>query len=223
VRSEFEPLAQANGLVIAKHDAMISDRVAALIACSLLLTASGCDERALIVDPPLDGGAPNEPHDASPSPQVDVRLTEALPAGVVPAPYIAVPRVTGSCSDPDGRPYVPASAGETASLLVGVWQVCSGGGGTLIDGLRDGMELARDRRWRSLVDANGALTPATGFDSEGVWYLSAEDPNDMVVATRWVVRIGTTGAGASGYPVEFLQNPSKIRLGHTITFVWLGE
>jgi hypothetical protein len=85
------------------------------------------------------------------------------------------------------------------------------------------MELARDRRWRSLADANGVLTPATGFDSEGFWYLSAEDPNDMVAATRWVVRIGVTGAGASGYPVEFLQNPSKIRLGHTVTLVWLGE
>ena len=198
-------------------------RVATLIACSFLLTAAGCDERPLVGDPPLDGGAPNVPDDASPSPQADARPAEGLPPGVEPAPYIAVARVTGRCSDPDGQPYVPASAGETASLLVGVWQVCSGGESTLIRGLRDGMELARDRRWRSLADVNGGLTPATGFDSEGVWYLSAEDPNDMVAATRWVVRIGTTGAGASGYPVEFLQNPSKIRLGHTVTFVWLGE
>jgi hypothetical protein len=168
---------------------MPSYRVAGLIACSFLLTAAGCDET------PVN-----------------------LPAGVVPAPYVAVTRATGICSDPDGQPYVPASAGETASLLVGVWQVCSGDGSTLIPGLRDGMELARDRRWQSLADMNGELTPV----SEGVWYLSAEDPNDMVAATRWVVRIGIAGA-ATGYPVEFLQNPSKIRLGNTVTFVWLGE
>ena len=86
------------------------------------------------------------------------------------------------------------------------------------------MELTRDRRWRSLADVNGVLTPVTGVDNEGVWYLSAEDPNDMVTTTKWVLRIGTAGTfSANGYPVEFLQNPSTLRLGSTAVYVWLGE
>ena len=94
----------------------------------------------------------------------------------------------------------------------------------ILPGFRDGMELARDRDWQSLEDVNGVLTPATGVGSEGVWYVSAEDPNDMVTATRWVIRIVVAGAfGNQGYPVEFLHNPSRIRLGTTAVYVWLGE
>ena len=200
---------------------MTSYRVAGVLACSWLLTAVGCDERALSGDAPVDGGAADaraDGGDASPP------LTATLPPGFVAAPYVAVPRVAGTCASPDGPSYVPASAGETASLLVGSWQFCSGSAGVILPAFRDGMELARDRRWRSLADADGVLTPVTGVDNEGVWYLSAEDPNDMVTAIKWVIRVGVAGAfGANGYPVEFLQNPSKIRLGTTDANVWLGE
>jgi hypothetical protein len=193
---------------------MTSYRVAGLFACSLLVAAVGCDERSLIGQAPVDGGAA----DASQP------LTATLPPGFVAAPYVGVPRAAGTCSSPDEQFYVPASAGETVSLLVGRWQYCGGSAGVIVRGFRDGMELARDRSWRSLADVNGVLTPVTGVDNEGVWYLSAEDPNDMVTATKWVVRIGVTGTfGANGYPVEFLQNSSKIRLGTTAVYVWLGE
>jgi hypothetical protein len=211
---------------------MTSYRVAGLLACSWLLTAVGCDERSLVANAAVDGGASDARvggDDGSASSPVDGRDasppdTATLPPGFVAAPYVAVTRVAGTCASPDGQPYVPASAGETASLLVGRWQHCSGSLSVIVPGIRDGMELARDRRLRSLTDVNGVLTPATGVDSEGVWYLSAEDPNDMVTAVKWVVRIGTAGTfGATGYPVEFLQNPSKIRLGTTAVYVWLGE
>jgi len=211
---------------------MTSYRVAGLLACSWLLTAAGCDERSLLGQAPLDGGAADaraDVHDGSASSPGDGRDasppdTATLPPGFVAAPYVAVPRVSGTCSNPDGQAYVPATAGETASLLVGRWQHCSGSGSAVVPGVRDGMELARDRRWSSLADVNGVLTPVNGEGGEGVWYLSAEDPNDMVTATKWVVRIGTPGTfGATGYPVEFLQNPSKIRIGTTAVYVWLGE
>lgn len=198
---------------------MPSYRVVGLLVCSWLLTAVGCGERSLLGEVPRDGGAADvraDGGDALPP------TTATLPPGFVAAPYIAVTRVAGTCASPDGQPYVPASPGETASLLVGRWQYCSGS--ALIFGVRDGMELARDRRWRSLANVNGVLTPATGVDSEGVWYLSAEDPNDMVTSIKWVLRIGTAGTfSANGYPVEFQQNPSKIRIATTAVYVWLGE
>ena len=198
---------------------MTSYRVAGLLVCSWLLTAAGCDERALVEDAPRDGGAADvraDGGDALPP------ATATLPPGFVAAPYIAVTRVAGTCASPDGQPYVPDSAGETASLLVGRWQYCSGS--ALVSGIRDGMELARDRRWRALATVNGVLTPVTGVDSGGVWYLSAEDPNDMVTGIKWVIRIGTDGTfGATGYPIEFQQNPNKIRIGTTAVYVWLGE
>lgn len=211
---------------------MTSYRVAGLLACWSLLTVVGCDERSLLGDAPVDGGTADaraDAHDGSGSSPVDggdasPPLTATLPPGFVAAPYIAVPRVAGTCASPDGQPYVPASAGETVSLLVGRWQYCSGSASVIVPGFRDGMELAHDRSWQSLADLNGVLTPVTGVDNEGVWYLSAEDPNDMVTATRWVVRIVVAGAfGNHGYPVEFLQNPSRIRLGTTAVYVWLGE
>jgi hypothetical protein len=211
---------------------MTSYRVAGLVACLSLLAAVGCDERSLMAQAPVDAGAADargDARDGRASSQVDggdasPPLTATLPPGFVAAPYVAVPRVAGTCSSADGQFYVPASAGETASLLVGRWQFCGGSAGVIVSGFRDGMELARDRSWRSLADVNGVLTPVTGVDNEGVWYLSAEDPNDMVTAVKWVVRVGVAGAfGNQGYPVEFLQNPSKIRLGTTAVYVWLGE
>ncbi len=211
---------------------MTSYRVAGLLAFSSLLTAVGCDARALLDDAPVDGGAADaraDARDGAGSSPVDggdasPPLTATLPPGFVAAPYIAVPRVAGTCASADGQLYVPASAGETVSLLVGRWQYCSGSAAVILPGFRDGMELARDRDWQSLEDVNGVLTPATGVGSEGVWYVSAEDPNDMVTTTRWVIRIVVAGAfGNQGYPVEFLHNPSRIRLGTTAVYVWLGE
>jgi hypothetical protein len=214
--------------------------VAWIVAAAVTL---GCDSRPLEVRAPGDGGAggsmsqathadggpaatpagsgpPATPADGGPA----APATVPLPAGVTPVPYVNVAHQAGTCETAAGGTSVAtASAAEAASLLVGRWRRCSGSSSVLGIAPHDGMELARDRSWRLLVKAGDSLTPATGFDTAGRWYMSAEDPNDMVVREQSVVRILPNGAGANGYPVEFLQQPSVMRLGHTLTYVWLGE
>ena len=147
-----------------------------------------------------------------------------LPPGVTPQPYVPVTKIVGDCATPSsGTQVAPASAAEVASLLVGRWQLCGGGApGTNPSG--DGMEFARDRHWRRLDLVAGALAPGTGFDSDGVWYMSGEDPRDMVASVKNVVRIVLTGRSAgTGYPVEFVQNPTRLRFGGGAIYVWRGE
>jgi hypothetical protein len=148
--------------------------------------------------------------------------TVPLPAGVVPLAYVDVTKVAADCAAPDGRPYEPASAAEVASLLVGKWRHCSGS--TTFPIVQPGIEFARDRAWRALAPQGAQLIPAAGFDTEGSWYMAAEDPKDMVVSLINVVRIHLKGEyGASGYPVTFLQNPTRMRIAGDVVYAWQGE
>jgi hypothetical protein len=168
------------------------------------------------------GGAPTITADAGSAAQATV----PLPAGVVPAPYVNVTHEAGTCGTSLGSRVATTSAAEVASLLVGRWQLCGSSGDTPAQlGLppHDGMELARDRSWRALVKNGDSLTPAPGQSSAGRWYMSAEDPHDMVVHEQSVVRISTNGGGATGYPVQIFQHPTMMLLGATLTYVWIGE
>jgi hypothetical protein len=148
----------------------------------------------------------------------------ALPPGVSPAPYVTVTHEAGTCATATtGAPRATVSAAEVASLLVGRWQLCGSYTAALGLAPHDGMELARDRTWRLLVNNGDSLTPATGLGATGRWYMSAEDPHDMVVNQQSIVRILPDGSGATGYPVEILDHPTTMRLGHTLTYVWLGD
>jgi hypothetical protein len=148
-----------------------------------------------------------------------------LPAGVTPAPYVNVAHEAGTCADAAGAtPIATTSAAQVASLLVGRWRLCSAYSPYLELAPHDGMELARDRSWRLLVAEGDSLTPSTASSSAGRWYMSAEDPSDMVAHEQSVVRIFPDGnVGANGYPVALSQHPTVMLLGHTLTYVWVGD
>ena len=68
------------------------------------------------------------------------------------------------------------------------------------------------------------LVPASGFDSEGAWYLASEDPRDMLFNNLRVLRMTFAGhGGANGFPVDFLQNPTRMRISSNAIYAWLGD
>jgi hypothetical protein len=155
----------------------------------------------------------------------DARAPVVLPRGLLIVPYVDVEKVASSCSDPQGSPYAPASTSEVVSLLSGRWQRCSG---MFADKTPDGMELDRDRRWlvlRLLLD--GHLEPATGPDSEAIWFMGAEDPSAPPVpnlsADLHLIYLEPTTIGTAELGVEFFAQPTGLRIAGTLTFAWLGE
>jgi hypothetical protein len=146
-----------------------------------------------------------------------------FPRGIVKAPYVAVHRTVGSCSEPQGNIYAPASVSEAVSLLVGHWQRCSGGfasGGPI-----DGLELDPDRRWLVLAQTASGLAPETGPDTEAVWFLGAEDPRNSgsIDDLELLFVPPTTMTGQVMYSVTYFQNPTGFDLAGAMTFNWLGD
>jgi hypothetical protein len=146
-----------------------------------------------------------------------------LPTGVVPLPYVPVTKTVSACWEPEGMPYEPASVAETVSLLVGRWLAC--GGATPANGATNGhqgMELGRDRHWRAMDLVADELVDAVGYQNEGIWYLSPEDPKDMGALERFL-RFKPNGKGAAGVGVTFLQGPTRLLTSDGTVFVWRGE
>jgi len=161
--------------------------------------------------------------DANADAKADARPPVVFPRGIDKAPYVDVQRTASPCSAPQGSAYEPGSASEVASLLVGRWQRCSGAfaGGLAFDGL----ELDADRRWLVLQQTAGVLAPATGPDTEAVWFLDAENPKGMgsIASLSLLFVEPTTMVGPVTYAVSFFQNPTSFELAGSMTFNWLGD
>jgi hypothetical protein len=154
------------------------------------------------------------------------RAPVVLPRPVAAVPYIDVSKTATDCSTPMGMPYKPSSASEVVSLLTGRWRRCEG---TLsLGSAADGMELDRDRRWIGLQEADGVLVPAPGPGAEAIWFLTAEDPSDVLHASINFLRLifvapePDPATKKSAYIIELFQPPNRVRLGGTTTFAWLG-
>jgi hypothetical protein len=178
----------------------------------------GCGGSSLFV-PRGDGSSQTPPDPFATEPTI-------LPRPIQAAPYLDVPKVAGDCSARGGTPQVPASPSEVASLLVGRWRYCSGStSGIAI--VSEGMELARNRRFRILFSKDGALVPASNVEP-GYWYLAAEDPtipndNGLGLTALLLFRPGVPATADMFYHLaSFLQNPTRIQI-FDATYVWQGE
>lgn len=152
--------------------------------------------------------------------------TAPLPAGVTPQPYVPETKIAGDCATAStGTAIAAASAAEVASLLVGRWQLCTAGQPSA-NPSGAGIEFACDRRWRRLDLVAGALVPGTGANSEGVWYVTAEDPHDMLTSLKSVVRLVPVPAVnilSWGYPIDFIQSPTRLHFAGGAIYVWRGQ
>jgi hypothetical protein len=185
-----------------------------LVACggpSLLVPRAGVDG--------ADGSAESHADPFATGPTM-------LPRPVQAVPYVDVAKVAGDCSAHGGTPHVPASSSEVVSLLVGRWRYCSGDKGTISTAV-DGLELARNRRFRYLLLESGVLVP-TDVVGPGLWYLAAEDPtipneNDVGRFALLLFLPGSPSSSDMFYPVSsFLENPTRVNI-FGATYVWLGE
>src|SRR5262245_30075202 len=72
------------------------------------------------------------------------------------------------CDQPDGPAHPYTQQSELEQLVLGRWQHCAGP--TLL-GQSDeaGIELTADHTYHVLVDHDGALVRASGFDGQGTW------------------------------------------------------
>jgi hypothetical protein len=172
-----------------------------------------------LVTAPADGAsdAPPDPFAAEPT---------QLPRPVQAVPYVDVAKVAGDCAAHGGTPHEPASASEVASLLVGRWRYCSGEKGGISSAV-DGLELARNRRFRYLFSRGGVLVP-TDVVGPGLWYLAAEDPtipneNDVGRLALLLFLPGSPATSDMFYPVStFLESPTRMNI-FGATYVWQGE
>lgn len=152
-------------------------------------------------------------------------VPSGLPPTVQPRPYVDVQKTVSTCAETGGTPYSPASDAESASLLLGRWQLCSGRLPSDFMLNAAGLEFDRDRSWHTLIRTSPTtLAPATGIDNDGPWYMASEDPRDMVYMSRNILRMGFSSRGGNwGFPITFLKNPTRLRISVYAEYAWLGE